>query len=82
MAPSTWRRVEKVSIALPADLIEAVRAAVETGRYASVSEVIRDALRDWRLENSALKVETLRTRAPPASDLAPPELGEIARCPA
>jgi antitoxin ParD1/3/4 len=39
--------VEKISIALPPEMAALVRQAVEAGEYASNSEVIRDALRDW-----------------------------------
>lgn len=39
--------VEKISIALPTEMVAVVRRAVETGEYASSSEVVRDALRDW-----------------------------------
>lgn len=39
--------VEKISIALPPEMAALVRQAVEAGEYASSSEVIRDALRDW-----------------------------------
>src|ERR1039458_9651883 len=39
--------VEKISIALPPEMVAQLRQAVETGEYASSSEVIRDALRDW-----------------------------------
>lgn len=39
--------VEKISIALPPEMVHIVRSAVITGEYASSSEVIRDALRDW-----------------------------------
>jgi len=38
---------EKISIALPLEMVNLVRGAVATGEYASSSEVIRDALRDW-----------------------------------
>ena len=38
---------EKISIALPAEMVHMIRNAVATGEYASSSEVIRDALRDW-----------------------------------
>jgi len=38
---------EKISIALPPEMVHIVRSAVATGEYASNSEVIRDALRDW-----------------------------------
>ena len=39
--------VEKISVALPPEMLTLVREAVEAGEYASSSEVIRDALRDW-----------------------------------
>ena len=39
--------VEKISIALPPELVTMIRGAVDTGEYASSSEVVRDALRDW-----------------------------------
>jgi antitoxin ParD1/3/4 len=38
---------EKISIALPPEMVAVIRSAVATGEYASSSEVIRDALRDW-----------------------------------
>lgn len=40
-------KVEKLSIALTNELAEVVRVAVSSGNYASSSEVIREALRDW-----------------------------------
>lgn len=40
--------IEKLSITLTTELAEMVNKAVETGDYASTSEVIREALRDWR----------------------------------
>ena len=39
--------IEKLSIALPSEMAAIVRNAVEGGEYASNSEVVRDALRDW-----------------------------------
>lgn len=38
---------EKISIALPPEMVNLIRGAVATGEYASSSEVVRDALRDW-----------------------------------
>ncbi len=43
---------EKISIALPPEMVAIVRGAVATGEYASSSEVIRDALRDWTHKRS------------------------------
>ena len=44
--------IERVTITLPADMAAIVRGAVDTGDYASTSEVVRDALRDWKLKRS------------------------------
>ena len=44
--------VEKMSIALTPDLALLVQQAVENDGYASASEVIREALRDWRAKRS------------------------------
>lgn len=44
--------VEKVSIALTAEMAAVVRQAVESGEYASNSEIVREALRDWKLKRS------------------------------
>lgn len=44
--------VEKLSIALPAEMAATIRRAVEAGEYSSNSEVIRDALRDWTHKRS------------------------------
>jgi len=40
--------VEKLSIALTPEMAQAIRMVVKNGEYASSSEVIREALRDWR----------------------------------
>jgi antitoxin ParD1/3/4 len=54
--------VEKISIALTPDLAALVRQAVENGDYASSSEVIRDALRDWKIKRTIQQqqIEQLR----------------------
>lgn len=46
--PDDKPRVEKVSIALTADMAAMIRQAVDGGEYASASEVVREALRDWK----------------------------------
>jgi antitoxin ParD1/3/4 len=40
--------IEKISVALPADMLELVRKVVDAGDYATTSEVIREALREWK----------------------------------
>ena len=39
---------EKLSITLPADMAQTIRAAVSAGGYSSNSEVIREAIRLWQ----------------------------------
>lgn len=55
-------KVEKISISLTGELADVVRAAVSTGGYASSSEVIRDALRDFaeKQERKAAEIARLR----------------------
>ena len=40
--------VLKISVALTPQLAALVHEAVDTGEFASASEVVRDALRNWR----------------------------------
>lgn len=62
--------VERLTITLPTDMAALVKGAVDAGGYASTSEVVREALRDWRLkqelrlqEVAALKAEIDRGMA-------------------
>jgi antitoxin ParD1/3/4 len=49
--------VERMTITLPEDMADVVRTAVDTGDYASASEVVREALRDWKLKRALLLKE-------------------------
>lgn len=40
--------VERLTITLTSEMAHAVKGAVDSGEYASSSEIIREALRDWR----------------------------------
>jgi antitoxin ParD1/3/4 len=54
--------VEKISIALPPEMVAILKAAVQSGEYASASEVIREALRSWKIKRKveALELDELR----------------------
>ena len=71
--------VEKISIALPPDMVATLRAAVESGDYASSSEVIREALRDWKLKRKveSLEIEELRRLVQEGIDSGPGIDGEL-----
>lgn len=49
--------VERMTITLPPDMANVVKGAVATGDYASASEVVREALRDWKLKRSVQIME-------------------------
>ena len=54
--------MSEFSVALTENMLAEVQAAVDAGKYGSVSEVVRDALRDWRLRRRAEVFETYDLR--------------------
>lgn len=50
--------IERLTITLPSDMAAVIKGAVEDGDYASNSEVVREALRDWKLKR-ALQLQEL-----------------------
>lgn len=54
--------VERMTITLTTEMAQAVKGAVAAGEYASSSEIIREALRDWRHKRAlqAQELESLR----------------------
>ncbi len=55
--------IEKISIALTPDLASLVRKAVDDGYYASTSEIVREALRDWKRKQNTEEQKILELRA-------------------
>ena len=56
------RDVQKLSIALTAEQVDALKAPVASGEYATTSEVIREAVRDWQLKYELRRDELKRLR--------------------
>lgn len=54
--------IEKISIALTSEQIASLKNAVETGEYATTSEVIREALREWQWKRNLRQDELDRLR--------------------
>ncbi|MCP3055457.1 ribbon-helix-helix domain-containing protein [Aurantimonas marianensis] len=54
--------VERLTITMPAETAAMLRRTVEGGEYASTSEIVREALRDWsrRREEESRDLQTLR----------------------
>jgi antitoxin ParD1/3/4 len=55
--------MERITITLTPEMAQAVRGAVEAGEYASSSEIIREALRDWRHKRALQERELADLRA-------------------
>lgn len=54
MKVMTMRTTQSLSITLPLDMAEMVKAKVASGEYASESEVIRDGLRTLAAQDAAV----------------------------
>jgi len=54
--------VQKVSIALTSEQLDALKDAVDSGEYATTSEVIREAVRDWQFKRGLRREDILRLR--------------------
>ncbi len=50
--------IERLTITLPAEMSAVVKGAVADGNYDSTSEVVRAALRDWKMKR-ALQLQEL-----------------------
>ncbi len=55
--------MERLTITLTPDLADRVKEAVDSGQYGSVSEVMRQALRDWELAEARRSAELQSLRA-------------------
>ncbi len=54
--------IQKVSVALTGEQLAALKAAVEAGEYATTSEIVREALRDWQYKRDLRQEEVKRLR--------------------
>jgi antitoxin ParD1/3/4 len=43
-------KLERITVTMPEEMAAKMRAAVDAGEYATTSEIVRDALRDWSEE--------------------------------
>ncbi len=54
--------IQKVSVALTGGQLAALKAAVEAGEYATTSEIVREAVRDWQFKRELRQEEVKRLR--------------------
>lgn len=46
--------LERLTITMPAEMAAAIKQAVDDGDYASTSEVVREALREWKTRRKTM----------------------------
>jgi antitoxin ParD1/3/4 len=54
--------IQKISVALTAEQVFFLKAAVETGEYATTSEIVREAIRDWQFKREMRQEDIRRLR--------------------
>lgn len=54
--------IQKLSVALTGEQVSALRAAVDSGEYATTSEIVREAIRDWQQKRELRRDEIDRLR--------------------
>ena len=59
------RTTQQLSITLPNDMADAVRAKVQAGEYGNESEVVRDGLHALLAQDDAVKTWLLTIRSAP-----------------
>jgi antitoxin ParD1/3/4 len=69
--------VERITVTLTADMAGDVRSAVSAGEYASSSEIVREALRDWRHKRALRQRELEDLRADIRRGIEDAEAGRV-----
>lgn len=65
-------RLERITVTMPEEMAAKLRAAVESGEYATTSEVVREALRDWSDDQERRSIALAELRAEVAKGIAGP----------
>lgn len=69
--------IERLTITLTAEMAQAVKGAVTAGEYASSSEIVREALRDWRHKRALQQRDRNALRADIQAGLDDAEAGRV-----
>jgi antitoxin ParD1/3/4 len=69
--------IERMTITMPADMAAVIKAAVDAGDYASTSEVVRDALREWKMRRTIQLQEIAALKADIDKGLADVAAGRV-----
>ncbi len=56
-------KLERITVTMPEEMAAKLRAAVDAGEYATTSEIVREALRDWTAEQERRSAALVALRA-------------------
>ncbi len=56
-------KLERITVTMPEEMAAKLRAAVDKGEYATTSEIVRDALRDWSDQQDRRELALAKLRA-------------------
>ena|ERR1700744_3484430 len=71
--------IERLTVTLPADMAGLVKDAVDEGDYDSTSEVIREALRDWKLKRESRMHKLAELKAEMENGMADVRAGRVSK---
>ncbi|WP_198299100.1 ribbon-helix-helix domain-containing protein [Bordetella genomosp. 13] len=69
--------LERLTITMPAEMAASLKQAVEDGEYASTSEVVREALREWKIRRELMLNELNALKADIDQGLADVAAGRV-----
>ncbi len=70
--------LERLTVTVPAEMAAGVRTALEEG-YASASEIVREALRDWQMKHRARRQELAALKTDIAHGMADIAAGRVSK---
>lgn len=69
--------LERLTVTMPPEMANAIKQAVEDGEYASTSEVVREALREWKTRRQLMLNELAELKADIDQGLADVAAGRV-----
>lgn len=69
--------LERLTVTMPTEMAAAIKQAVDDGEYASTSEVVREALREWKTRRQLMLNELASLKADIDQGLADVAAGRV-----
>ena len=56
-------KLERITVTMPEEMVSKMKAAVDSGEYATTSEIVREAMRDWNEDQERRRIALEKLRA-------------------